>query len=392
MAVISGQRETNNIASTQRVIDLHKPILLAEPEAAPIAVFTKQYMGGTMRESAADPKFTWHNDKLETRVATGSGVQTSGATTINVTAGQGNLFAVDDTVKVVRTGEVFQVTAITTDALTVVRAIGGTTAAGLVDLDPLYILGTAAEEGSRAEAARSNNPTVVTNYTQIFKQTVEESGTLLSASNNSSPHDWVHQSRKQMIEHLKDIEAAFLFGAPGEATGPNGKKQRTTGGLLNYMTLNNQAAGGTWSLTSVNTFIRTITRYGSRSKVFFCSALVASVLDAFSQGKQQTHVGDTIFGVKVLTFQTNLGELKIVPHRMLDDAGYSGYGIAVDFDSQALAYRYLNGEGPGGGRDTHALTNRQENDRDGRKDEILTECGLRCGLPETGGVVTGVTG
>lgn len=391
MAVIAGQRETNNVATTQRVIDLSKPINLLEPDAAPIAVITKQYMGGAMREKALDPKFTWHNDKLETRVDlinNGAGYANN-ATSIVVDTG--SLFSVDDLVKVSRTNEVMLVTAVSTNTLTVVRGIG-TTAAALVDNDPLYIIGTAAEEGSRSQVARSESPAVVTNYTQIFKQSVEASGTWMSSSNNSSPHDFPWQQRKQMIEHLKDIEAAFLFGGAAETTGANGKKQRSTGGLLAFMTANNQAAGGTWTLPTVNTFIRTITRYGSRSKTFFVSALIASVLDTFSQGKLQSRSGDDTFGVKILTFQTNLGELKIVPHRMLDDAGYSGTGIAVDFASQSLAYRYLDGDGPGGARDTHVLTNRQESDRDGQKDEIITECGLRVALPETGGVVTGVTG
>jgi hypothetical protein len=195
-----------------------------------------------------------------------------------------------------------------------------------------------------------------------------------------------------MMEHLIDIEGAFLFGGPGEATGPNGKKQRSTGGLLYYITANNQAAGGTWTMASVNTFIRTITRYGSRSKTFFVSALVASVLDTHSQNKMQTRVGDDTFGVKILTYQTNLGELKIVPHRLLDDAGYSGVGIAVDFASQALKLPLPERQRPRWSTRYACAANRQESDRDGQKDEILTECGLRVGMPETGGVVTGVTG
>lgn len=392
MAVVAGQRETNNVASTQRVIDLHKPILMLEPDAAPIAVITKQYAGGSMRERATDPKFTWHNDKLETRTDQVNDNTDMNTTDTAMVVDNGSRFAVDDLVKVPRTGEVVLVTAISTNTLTVTRGIGGTTAAIILDNEPIYIIGTAAEEGSRSQVARSENPTVATNYTQIFKQSTEASGTWLSSSNNSTPHDFPHQARKQMIEHLKDIEGAFLFGGPGEATGANGKKQRSTGGLFYYLTSNNQAAGGAWTIDEVNTFIRTVTRYGSRNKTLFVSALVASVFDTHSLGKMQTRVGDDTFGVKVLTWQTNLGEVKIVPHRLLDDAGYTGTAIAVDFASQALKYRYLNGDGPGGARDTHVVTDREESDRDGKKDEIITECGLQVGLPETGGVVTGVTG
>jgi hypothetical protein len=71
--------------------------------------------------------------------------------------------------------EVLQVTAISTNTLTVVRGIGGTTAAALVDTDPLFVIGTAAEEGALSQVARTQNP-VATNYTQIFKHSVEASG------------------------------------------------------------------------------------------------------------------------------------------------------------------------------------------------------------------------
>jgi len=391
MAVIAGQRETSNVASTQRVIDLHKQILLLDPSAAPLTTFTKSYRGGLQRERAVDPKFTWHNDHLETRndqINNGAGYA-SGATSVVVD--NGPRFAVDDLVKVPRTGEVVQVTGISTNTLTIVRAIGGTTAAALVDNDPVYVIGTAAEEGSRSQVARSENPTVVTNYTQIFKHSVEASGTWLSSSNESTPHDFTHQARKAMMEHLIDIEGAFLFGGPGEATGPNGKKQRSTGGLLYFLTSNNTAAGGAWTIDEINTWLATLVTYGSDRKVLFVGKTVAGIFDTHSLNKMQSRVGDDTFGVKIQLWQSNLGEFQIVHHKLLDRAGYSDTAIAVDFGQEALSYKYLNGDGPGGGRDTHVLPHREEEDRDGQKDEILTEAGLRVGLPETGGVVTGAT-
>jgi Family of unknown function (DUF5309) len=391
MAVATGQRHSAGIAASQRVVDLHREILLLEPDAAPFTTITKQYGEGVAREQAEDPKYTWHNDALETRfdaVNNGAGYASS-ATSIVVDTG--TAFAVDDLVKVPRTGELMLVTAISTNTLTVIRGVGGSTAAALVDNDPLYILGTSAVEGSLSQGARSENPTLVTNYTQIFKQSVEASGTVQSSSNESTPHDYVHQSKKQMLEHMKDIELAGLFGGPGE-NDVSGKKQRTTGGLQYFLTSNNQNASGAWTIDEVNTFIRTLTRYGSASKTLFCSRLVAAVFDTHSLGKMQTHVGDDTFGVHIGMWQTNLGELKIISHPLIEGATYDGYGFAVDFKVQAVGYRYLAGDGPGGGRDTHVKRNIQEPDRDGQKDEILTECGFRVGLPQTGGVVYGVTG
>jgi hypothetical protein len=387
---IAGQRETSNVAQTQRVIDVHKPILRLEPDAAPITVITKQYRNGSMRQRATDPKFTWHNSELEQRfdAINNVGGYTNVATSIVVD--NGSRFAIDDIVKVPRTGEVLLVTNVVTNTLTVVRGAGASSGVALVDDDPLYIIGTAAEEGSRSQVARSENPVVETNYTQVFKTSLEASGTWLSSSNESSPHDWNFQAKTNMIEHLKDIEGAFLFGAPGEETGANGKKQRVTGGLLYYMTANNVAAGGAWTLSEVNSFLGSVTRYGSREKVLFVGRTAASVLDEHALNKLQVTNGADSFGVGIKTWQSTHGEFKVVVHNMLEGAVYGGYAIAVDFKSQALAYRYLNGDGPGGARDTHVMTNREESDRDGKKDEILSECGLQVGLPKAGGVATGI--
>jgi hypothetical protein len=55
-----------------------------------------------------------------------------------------------------------------------------------------------------------------------------------------------------------------------------------------------------------------------------------------------------------------------------------------------VKYVYLGG-GPGGDRDTHKNENIQENDRDGRKDEFLTECGFKLGQEKKHGKLIGVT-
>lgn len=392
MAVVSGQRTTSNVLATQRVIDLHRPILLNEPDKAPFTVFTKSYNGGAMREAARDKKFTWHNDALWDRhdaINAGAGYA-AGITSIVVD--DGTLFTANDVVYVPRTREVMIVTAVSTNTLTVERGAGAVAAAALVDDDPLLIYGTAFEEGSLPRTAKSANPVLATNYTEIFKRTTEASGTWLSSSNESSPHDWPHQVKKDFLDHYKDIELAAFFGSPGIEVGPDGKDRTLTGGALYYMTLNNTAAGGAWTLPEISTFIRGLTRYGSDTKVFFVSTLVASVLSEHSMNKLTTDVGDTRFGVKIMEWMDPNGTLSIVKHPLFEGStSLTGMGVALDFKSQAVAYRYLDGDGPGSGRDTFVETNVEETGRDGRRDQIIAECGFRFGLPETGGVVTGVT-
>ena len=388
MAVATGQRTTGNVASSQRVIDMHKKILLLEPDAAPLLQISKS----ANRMRANDPKFSWHNDQAEQRfdaINNGAGYADN-ATSLVVDTG--TAFAPEDIVYVPRTGEVISVTSISVNTLTVTRGQGSSTAAALVDNDPLLIIGTAAEEGDTSQAARSENPTKVDNYTQIFKTSVQLSGSLLSSANESNPHDWAHQQQKQGIEHKKDIEYAFMLGSPGTTTGGSGLPRRYTGGILHYASVNRTDAGGTLTEVEVETWLRQILRYNSNVTVFV-SPLVLSVLNAFAASKLQTSVGANTYGVHVQNWVSGHGEIKLVKHNLLEGAVLGGYAIAVDFKGGAVAYRYLDGQGaPGGSRDTKLYANRQAPDLDGRLDEWITECGLQAGLPYRHGVLTGVTG
>jgi hypothetical protein len=392
MAVITGERRTDNVAQEQRVIEMHKEILLLEPDSTPLTVILNNIYQAGRRQSVEDPKFSWMEDQLETRhdaVNNGAGYADNAT---SVVVDNGNLFAVEDLVKVPRTGEVLFVTGVSTNTLTVTRGFGSSTAAALVDNDSLYIIGTAAEEGDTSQPARSENPTPVTNYTQIFKHTVESSGTWLTASNETMPHDWPYQHRKTAIEHAKDKELAILLGAPGEETGPDGGKTRTTGGVLYFATENNQDAGGTLTEAEWETWLRSIMRYGRKKKTVIASRLVASVLNTFAAGKLNTFTGATTYGVKVGTFQSVHGEVNLIVHDLLEGEEYDGYAIAIDFSRGEVGYKYLDGNGPGGPRDTKLYTNRQAPDYDGLMDEWITECGLMFGQPQAHGVLTGVTG
>lgn len=395
MATFTGQRATSDISAFRKHYDLSRRILELEPEYQPFMVFLNNIYNGGRSIATKTEKFRWSEYELDDRLdaVNHSGGYTSSDTSIVVDTG--DLFYEEALVKVPSTGEVMRVnpSGVSTNTLTVTRGYGGTTAAALPDNTVLLIIGGAREEGDRSKAARTREPVEVYNWTQIFKTWVEESGTELSSEDDTLPHDWTFQQHARMIEHQKDKELTFWFGAPGDQAGVT-KHVRTTGGVEHYANQNTFDAGGTLTETEFETFLRPALRYGSRSsKVLFVSRLIASVLNNFSQGKLQTTVGDTMYGVAISRWISAHGQIKIVPHDLFDENGYSDRAFLVDFEGDKVAYRYLAGQNvPGGSRDTHINENVQENDRDGRKDEILSECGLKFALPKAHGVLTGVTG
>ncbi len=388
MATTYGQRTTGNISAVQRRIDVSGKVMRLEPDATPLTAFTRQMK--TSRRRTTNSQFRWVEKERLTRydAINAAAGYASGITSIIVDTG--TLFEIGTIIKVPRTGELMRVTAVSTNTLTVVRGVGST-AAAIVDNDPLLIVGRPAEEGGVSLQAISNDPTSVDNYCEIFKRSVEISGTAASETNDVDPHDWTLQHEDEAMEHLLDMEYAFLYGNPATATSPNGKPLRTTGGALHFATQNGVNAGGVLTEAGFETFLRGAFRYGSSKKLLLASPLLVSVLNNFSQTKLQTTVGQDSYGVNITQWISPHGTVNIAKHNLLEGATYGGYGVLLDVGRGMIKYRFLGG-GPGGDRDVQLLKDRQAPDRDGKLDEWLSEAGLEFGQSKTHAVLTGVTG
>lgn len=379
MADITGQRTTTNISSDQLAIDMGDRIRLLEPDSQPLTVFTR----AARKRKTVAPKFSWLEDESEPRYDAVNGNQTDVDTAIEVD--HGAYFAQHDLVLNTRTQEVFRVDSVATNTLTVTRGIGST-AAAMNDNDELLKLGSAQPEGDTSKPARSDNPAKSQNYTQIFRTEWQASGTLLASAFQVQPADWPHQARKKGIEHAKDIEYAFLFGR--KYAGTEGSTElRATGGLTSFITTNQTDAGGTLTEAEFNAFMAQVMRFGSGSKLAMASSIGVGALNKFPASKQQTKNDETTYGMNVTHYTSPFGSLNLVYHRLLEGSEYGGYILVVDVEE--VAYRWLGNDSVS--RDTRLLPNRQENDRDGRKDEYLTEAGLEYGNEITHGVLTGIT-
>lgn len=383
MATVTGYRTTGNQSSDQLKIDIGREIALLEPDATPLQRLVRELP----KEAAVNSTFSWLERGSFARFDTTSGaVASTTTTTLPVT--NGAYWAEHYLGLNTATQEVFRVVAVNGNNLTITRG-WGTTAVNFGSGDELLVLGIAQPEGDTSRTPRSDNPTKVTNYTQILREPYALSGTALSSDNQVNPHDWDLETKTHLIEHKKDIEYSFLFGAGNVDTSATPGPRRSTKGATRFITTNTTAVGGTMSETSWNTFLRTLARYGGPNRTVFVSSVVMSAINQYGQGKILTDVGGTQYGFKIRTYISPFGDANIVYHPLLEGTKYSGYAIALDMTQ--LKYRYLGG-GKDGSRDTHVRTNIQENDRDGRKDEVLSEVGLQFGLERRHGLATGITG
>jgi hypothetical protein len=383
MATVSGAMTTTNVLSDQLAIDIGATIYLLEPSANPLTLFVN---AADSRRTVAT-KFSWTEDASKQRFDTTSGTATTTATTIPATTGAA--YQQWDLVQNTRTGEVFRVDGVTGNNLTVTRNINSSgvgTGVAMNSGDELLIIGTAQPENDTSKPARSDVPAKVTNYTQIRRTPFEASDSLRASGFQLNPAEWPRQAKMKGIEHAKDGEYTALFGRRSLTT-PGATENRTTGGILSFITTNQTDAGGDLSEAEFNAFMATAFRFGSSRKLALASAVAVGALNKFPASKQQTTNNETTYGMDVTSYTSPFGSLRLVYHRLLEGVKYGGYLILVDMDN--VARRYLANDEIS--RDTKVLPNRQPRDQDGRKDEYLTEDGIEVRLQKTHAVLTGIT-
>lgn len=379
MATVTGAMTTTSVLSNQLAIDLGKEIMLLEPDVQPLAVFSR----AVDKEATVATKYKWLEDEAKARFDTLAVAATSGEA--NITVSNGTFYQQWDQILNTRTGEQLRVDSVAGNVLTTTRGIGSTAAAMLVG-DELLIVGSAQPENDTSKPARAKQPVLVENFTQIFRTPFEVSGTLQAVGFMAQPKEWQRVARNAGIEHAKDIEYSFVLGRKS-ATTPGATEDRTTGGVLAFISSNQTDAGGNLSEAEFNAALAQVMRYGSKAKLAMGSAVAVSALNKFPASKQITKNDETTYGMDVTHYTSPFGSLNLVYHRLLEGQKYGGYLIIVDMAQ--TWYRYLANDEVS--RDTKVLANRQPNDQDGTKSEYLSECGLRFGLQRTHGLISGIT-
>jgi hypothetical protein len=373
--------DTSAIKSDSRlVIDMANEIALLNPNEAPFVALSKRLT----KKKADNAEYNWLERELEARWDAVNNAAGYVAGDTSIVVDNGAYFRVGMTVKVPRTGEVLLVTAINVNTLTIVRGFGETSAAALVDNDPLLIIGNVNEEGSSAPADAGGSPVKVFNYAQIFRTPFSVTNTANASKVYGSDKLLTQEQKMNGIAHRVDMERAFLFGERKEdLTGAHPK--RSTRGLLKFLSSNVVDAGGALTETEFNNWLEGVFANGSDKKVLLAAPRVISTIDSWGAGKLQlVPEAKATYGLHVTRYISSHGELLIVKQPLFEGAVYGGYAAAIDMAN--VGYRYLNG------RDTSLKTNIQANDVDGRRDEYLTEAGLEVKLPKTHGLLTGVTG
>lgn len=316
-------------------------------------------------------------------VSDGAGGDGGGAndSVISVAAGEAYGLKVGDLLEEEGTSNQYIVKTATTDgAEFTVTEYGGTDNA-IAQGDKLRWVGSAYEEGSNAPESVLREPSLVTNYTQIFKDAVEITGTA-DATRTRPFKPWAQAKAEAMERHMLKLEYAVMRGKKFAGTGANGKARRTFGGLEEWITQTTDFDATGLSMDLLEDELQAAFMYGSKDKALVCGNTAIKILNrvARNHAALQFNMTDKMakgqtFGLDVTSWVTPFGILRIIPHNLMSESSvYTEDGYILDF--KFLEYIKLRG------RDTKWFDNAQDNDQDSKRGYYQTECGFSLALPE----------
>jgi hypothetical protein len=406
---IAGLRGSGSWDTNQRPRHFREGILMLYPNGkAPLTGLTTQ-----MKTSPVDdPEFNWFEKKYASRrfvvdAATnydGDAVVGGAAATLGLnTNSEANQVKAGDILMIEQTGELLMATGdgnASTGNIAVTRGWGQTVGVNLgnaydwdadgVGINPyVVVVGSAYEEGADTPTAITYDPVKVSNYTQIFRRSLEHTRTAMKTRLRTG--DQVKEARREALEHHGvDIEYAFFFGKAAEIlTGAQPK--RSTRGIVPFITEyapdNVYSFGGDATMYELEGRLEHLFRQGSQEKMAFCgNGALLAIQQIIRKNTSWQFEGGTEFGMKVTRLFCPFGTVVFRTHPLFNVLGggttggtaYASWANgAVILDMGNLVYRPLKDS------DTKYLPNRQGNGIDGAKSEYLTECGLELHHAET---------
>ncbi len=275
----------------------------------------------------------------------------------------------------------------------------------LSDCDSLLVIGNINPEGGQMPDPVLWDPTKIYNKTQIFRTPLSITRTA-KLTKTRTGDEYQKQKKECLIQHMIEMELAFLWSIMTENTGSNSKPERTMRGLIpfirqyaagNVSDFRTAAAyaGTTWIQNTggvlwFNTMLEQMFRYGDTEKLAFCGsgALLGIQRLAMANGTINLVPTTTAFGIQVVEWITPFGKLYLKTHPLFSYDAVTR-DMMVIFEPSKINYRYITDTtyypdglkdhpGRGGGR------------LDGLDEEYLTECSLEMTNPYGCGLLTGL--
>ena len=391
MAINYGRQGTETVLQANRFHDVSDIVYLKHPDESPVTTL----MTALGKVNVGDPEFKWFNKDRRAASVVAGNTGTSGTTShIFGTAGDASLFVPEDIIRVVDfttgiLGEAIRVVAVDTgtNTITISRGAAGSTPAAFIATDIFLRVANAQTEGSSLPTPNSQqlipytNNTQIVRHSSIYTRTFLESNKFHAGMQNGEIWNKREEKRK---EHVRDVNTMFHYGLRGIENAGSDLVRRYTGGIEQFIT-DAIAAGvdNTQSVAAGNLDYATFEdflgekafAFGSTEKWGLCPTKTISVLNMLTKDHIRIENIPTEFGLKVTRFHSTHGVLNLVRDDTLNIGEYANSLVIIDPDHMEIKH-------VGSGMTRFKTDVGLESDDD-RKDQWLTEAGLKVAVPET---------
>ena len=411
-----GMRGTGDFSTPdQRPKNYRETILYLYPNGtAPLTAMLSKLPS----ESTDDPEFKWFEKMLPHQAGAITGIFTDAAGTVAYVAGAvagavlyvqvdqsvadefrvGHQALIRDTADSLQDVNAKTISVVKNGASSVIGCqLLENAKSGTNVCDRLLIIGNINSEGAGIPDAVSYDPLTRYNLTQIFRTPLEITRTARKTKIRTG-EAYAALKREALEMHSIEMEKAFLFGVRTERIGPNGKPERTTGGLIQAIrqfgavsdyTTDATTAGKTWTAGGkkwLSILLEQIFRYGKTEKLAFCGSGAILGMNELAEafGDIQISTKQVDFGIKVTEWVTPFGTLYMKTHPLFSYEPTNRHTMMI-FEPQGLKYRYID--------DTTFFADDSKHGharRDGVKEEFLTEAGLEYHFPIGWGLLEGI--
>jgi hypothetical protein len=275
----------------------------------------------------------------------------------------------------------------------------------LSDCDNFKIIGNINPEGGEMPDAIALNPVEVYNYTQIFRTPLSMTRTALKTSLRT-PNDYQKAKSEALEMHSWEMELDFLWGIRTQNIGDNGKPERTTMGVINFIrqfapancddfTLNATYAGQTWAAAGEIWFkamLEQIFRFGASEKLALVGSGALLGIDALAMTGGQINLmpAQKTYGMQIREWLTPFGSIYMKTHPLFSHDATTR-NLMVIIEPKELEYKFIDDTTFYGETSSKQHSSGYGQRRiDGLNEEYLTECGLEFGLPQKCAVLNGV--
>lgn len=220
----------------------------------------------------------------------------------------GSIFRANDVIKI--GDELIKVTAVATNTLTIVRGYAGTTAAAISDGAKVEFQFSEGVEGADARSARYKARAGVSNYTQIFDDSVEISGTAQAVQQYGINDLYEYEKQKKQLELALQLEKALINGVSYQ----NGQIRQMKG-IRQFIQSNVTNVAGALTMAAVNDLAQKVYEKGGFATGGDYKVIVGAkqkrALSALDTNKIQIGRSENARGEVVDTLINDFGEFEI---------------------------------------------------------------------------------